>query len=66
MSIGSRSDEVKALQDTLKALGHLDPSISSTGYFGNLTAAAVKKFQTANGISPVGFVGPATRAALNR
>jgi peptidoglycan hydrolase-like protein with peptidoglycan-binding domain len=66
LNVGSRSDEVKALQDKLKSLGYLDPSTNSTGFFGNLTAAAVKKFQSANGISPVGYVGPGTRAALNK
>lgn len=66
LGIGSRSAEVKALQDKLKALGYLDASVDSTGFFGRLTAEAVKKFQAANGISSVGYVGPATRAVLNK
>ncbi len=33
-----------------------------TNYFGVLTQQAVKKFQTANGISPTGYFGPKSRA----
>ena len=36
-----------------------------TGYFGSLTKAAVARFQTRNGISAVGRVGPATLPVLN-
>jgi len=55
---GMTSDDVKNLQIKL--------GVSPTsGYFGPLTLAAVKKFQTSNGISSTGYVGPLTRAALN-
>ncbi|MCX6752837.1 MAG: peptidoglycan-binding domain-containing protein [Candidatus Nomurabacteria bacterium] len=36
----------------------------ATGYFGNITLAAVKAYQTAHGIPSTGFVGPLTRASL--
>ena len=36
-----------------------------TGYFGQLTQAAVAAFQTHNGLEAVGSVGPKTRALLN-
>lgn len=65
LTMGSRGDEVRMLQDKLKDLGFLATDIDSTGIFGKLTASAVKAFQKANGISAVGFVGPGTRAALN-
>lgn len=37
----------------------------SSGYFGPLTLAGVKKFQSKNGIPATGFVGPITRAKIN-
>jgi peptidoglycan hydrolase-like protein with peptidoglycan-binding domain len=58
LTIGSTGAEVSALQ---AAVG-VTPA---TGYFGSVTAAAVKAFQTSKGISATGFVGPLTRAALN-
>ncbi|HPL92896.1 MAG TPA: peptidoglycan-binding protein [bacterium] len=64
LSIGSNGEEVRQLQLKLKELGYYTYS-SITGYYGSFTAEAVKKFQAARGISPVGYVGPATRAALN-
>ncbi len=36
-----------------------------TGYFGTITYNAVIAFQNANGIEPLGIVGPKTRAVLN-
>lgn len=69
LTVGSRGADVVALQELLITAGHDIPSISSgaatTGYFGSQTKAAVQKYQTANEITPSGFVGPKTRAALN-
>jgi len=64
---GMRSDDVKELQARLRTEGfftfHTD-----TGYFGPITFAAVKAYQTAHpAIGYVtGFVGPLTRAELNK
>jgi len=64
LKIGARSADVSALQAVLVSEGYL--AVSPTGYFGTLTLAAVKKYQTAKMISPVsGFVGPLTRGVLN-
>ncbi len=63
LGIGSRGTAVTELQKHLTEVGSYTGPV--TGYFGLLTAAGVKKFQSAHGISPVGFVGPATRTALN-
>jgi len=64
LTVGSRGTEVTALQQKLTALGFYTGPV--TGYFGPLTAQGVRNLQKANGIETVGFVGPATRAALNR
>lgn len=65
LSKGMNNNEVKLLQEKLKALGFFAADFEVTGYYGNLTIAAVKKFQSAYGISPVGYVGPNTRNKLN-
>jgi len=63
---GMHNDEVLHLQFKLQQLGFFPAFQIPTGYFGPITVSAVKAFQKASGISPVGYVGPATRAALNR
>jgi Putative peptidoglycan binding domain len=63
LSVGSEDAQVTALQERLTADGFFSGPI--TGYYGALTQAAVEKFQGAHDISIFGYVGPATRAALN-
>lgn len=63
LSFGDRSAAVTQLQTKLKSLGVYSGPI--TGYYGDQTTAAVKKFQSQHGINAVGYVGPSTRAALN-
>ncbi|MDB5254564.1 MAG: putative peptidoglycan-binding protein [Parcubacteria group bacterium] len=64
LSLRAEDTEVTELQKKLTALGMYSGPI--TGTFGSLTEAAVKKFQIKNGLSPLGSVGPGTRAALNK
>jgi peptidoglycan hydrolase-like protein with peptidoglycan-binding domain len=64
LRFGMRNNDVTELQKVLVAAGFLKID-APTGYFGPLTLAAVKAYQTAHGISSTGFVGPLTRAALN-
>ena len=55
---GVRGDDVRALQDYLKSTGHLSSDVESTGYFGQLTKAAVAAWQRDNGVSPAeGYFG---------
>ncbi len=61
---GSSGKEVTALQTALTEGKFYSGPI--TGTFGPMTEAALKRFQIAQGLSPVGFVGPGTRAALNK
>ena len=59
LKTGSRGMDVTALQNLLG----VSPA---TGYFGELTKAAVIKYQMNRGISPAtGYVGAKTRASLN-
>lgn len=61
---GVRDAEVMELQKHLFSVGQYTGPI--TGYFGNLTFSAVKKFQKMHNIEQVGYVGPKTRAQLNQ
>jgi hypothetical protein len=63
LSVGSQGSDVAELQQMLSGEGFL--SASSTGFFGQLTAQAVARFQTQSGIaSSTGTVGPLTRNFL--
>ncbi len=70
LSVGSKSDDVKRLQEILKTDKDIYPDGSVTGYFGNLTKAALVKFQIKHGIikssvdSGAGRLGPKTRAKI--
>lgn len=64
LKIGVSGTDVSALQTRLKTEGVYSGKIS--GYFGTLTQAAVKKFQTKYGIPAVGAVGPRTLQVLNK
>lgn len=54
---GSRGAQVTELQQKLGVT-------PVTGYFGSITQAAVRDFQTANGLTPDGIFGPMSRAKL--
>lgn len=56
------NSDVSMLQDFLNTRGYL--SSQPSGFFGRMTFVAVQSFQSANGISPTGFVGPVTRAKI--
>lgn len=62
---GVAGDQVQTLQEFLKQFPDIYPEGFVTGYFGVLTQSAVVRFQTKEGISAVGMVGPITRARLN-
>lgn len=61
---GSNGPAVRRLQRDLKRLNYYDGPI--TGNFRQLTEAAVRRFQKANGISAIGVVGPQTRRSIRR
>ncbi|MBI4068086.1 DUF5011 domain-containing protein [Candidatus Kaiserbacteria bacterium] len=64
LTLGMSGADVTALQTQLAEAKVYNGPI--TGYFGNLTLAAVKRYQAAKKIFPQsGYVGPLTRLALN-
>lgn len=62
LSAGIQGDDVASLQEFLKSEGYL--SANATGYFGPMTAQAVAKWQTSQGVSAVGAFGPMSRERI--
>ena len=60
--VGSRGEEVKAIQQELKDRGLYQGSVD--GIFGPATEEAVKKFQRQQGLSADGIAGPQTLKKL--
>lgn len=65
MRSGNTGAKVQALQEKLTYLGYLEAG-KTDGVFGSGTVAAVKAFQTAQGLSPNGIANQRTQAALNQ
>jgi hypothetical protein len=63
--VRSKGEDVRKLQELLKALGFFPKNEPSSGYFGTITEKAVKEFQISKHIDPLGIVGPKTRKELN-
>ena len=59
---GSRSDEVTQIQTKLKRWGYYNGNID--GIYGSQTLAAVRWFQSKNGLTQDGIAGPKTLAAM--
>jgi len=63
LTLGSKGDDVTALQQMLISGGFLTAVSAPTGYFGPLTKTALAAYQASVGISPAaGYFGPKTRA----
>lgn len=62
---GATDEEVKLLQELLAQDLTIYPEGLITGYYGALTAKAVRKFQERYNIEPVGEVGPRTLSKIN-
>lgn len=63
LKLGLQGEDVKALQEKLKAEGIYSGAL--TGYYGPMTRRAVQKYQENNNLPPVGVVGPKTLELLN-
>ena len=59
MAPGTQGDDVVSLQEYLKSEGYF--SANATGYFGPMTAQAVAKWQSSQGVAAVGSFGPMSR-----
>jgi peptidoglycan hydrolase-like protein with peptidoglycan-binding domain len=62
MARGSSGTQVRELQARLKQLGHF--TLSPTGYYGSVTATAVRAFQGKHGLTASGTVTKATWSTL--
>lgn len=60
--VGSSGSEVSSIQQALKDRGYFKTNV--TGYYGTITANAVKSFQRDNGLTVDGIAGPQTLRAL--
>ncbi len=72
LTVGSVGSDVKCLQAVLNTSASTQVATTGAGSpgmetmtFGPRTLVAVKKFQSANGLTPAAQVGPLTRAKLN-
>lgn len=63
---GMTHEQVKLLQVLLASDSTVYPEGTVSGFFGNKTRNAVKRFQRNHGISQTGSVGPMTRSELNK
>jgi peptidoglycan hydrolase-like protein with peptidoglycan-binding domain len=61
---GMRGDAVSRLQVDLKKLGYL--SVEPTGYYGDMTKAAVENLQKSHGILQDGIAGSGTLSLINK
>ncbi len=64
LTMGNNGDRVTQVQQRLKALGYFPGEV--TGYFGEVTRAAIINFQRDRDLTADGIVGNSTFAALNR
>lgn len=65
LKIGSKGENVRALQELLSSNSDMYPSGSQDGSFGPKTKIGVVQFQLAYGLSADGIVGAKTRSEMN-
>ncbi len=63
LRLGDSGDTISSVQNKLSELGYLSKA-NVTGYYGEVTESAVKRFQSTNGLSSDGTVGVMTMAKL--
>lgn len=65
LKLGSQGPEVGRLKQILLIMGDLDQSAATGDTFDSYVEAAVKKFQRRHGLTPTGFFGSQSAAAMN-
>ncbi len=63
---GATNDDIKRIQELLATDETIYPEGITSGFFGPATQRAIRNLQTRFGHDPVGVVGPATTAILER
>lgn len=66
LRIGSTGDQVRMLQEALRKYSSKFSDLDIDGVFGKYTEKAVMEYQKMNGLAIDGWVGPVTRAELNK
>lgn len=64
VTIGTRSEEIKMIQEILKTDPNIYPEGFVTGYFGRLTERAIKRLQKRCGLPETGLIDEATKKCL--
>ncbi len=64
LGIGSRGDEVRAIQEILKEDPNIYPEGLVTGYFGRLTKGAIKRLQKKFGLTQTGVLDKETEKVV--
>ncbi len=64
LSLGTRGDDVRSLQEFLSRDKEIYPEGLATGYYGPKTVEAVKRWQQKYGVEAIGIVGPKTIAKI--
>ena len=64
LQVGSKGDDVKTLQQTLRSAGYDVGSTGTDGIYGPITKAAVEKYQQDNGLKVDGIAGSETLGSL--
>jgi len=67
LGIGAKGEDVRSLQEMLAEDSDAKFEVAPTGYYGPVTAEAVRRFQAKNKVaSATGTIGPVTRGFLER
>lgn len=65
LRVGVRGEDVRQLQQLLQGMGLYPATVVTTGYYGSITANAVRSFQRLFGLPVSGVADDATRLLMN-